>query len=72
MHKVWKFDLKLKERLFLFAFDLIELNSFYNYVIYCIFMLIDFIFLAYYPLNQMYSDFVIPKLSQTVLNNPSG
>ena len=46
-----KFNLKLKERLFLFAFDLIEVNSIFNHVIYSIFVLIEFIFLAYYPLN---------------------
>lgn len=56
-----RFNLKLKERLFLFAFDLIEVNSIFNHVIYSIFVLIEFIFLAYYPLNQIYTDFVILK-----------
>ena len=35
-------------------------------------MLVDFVFMAYYPLNQLYSDFVIPKLSKTVLSTPNG
>lgn len=48
---LFNWNLKLKERLFLFAFDLIELNSVFNYIIYTLFILIDFIFLAYYPLN---------------------
>ena len=56
-----RFNLKLKERLFLFAFDLIEVNSIFNHVIYSIFVLIEFIFLAYYPLNQIYTDFIILK-----------
>jgi hypothetical protein len=58
-----KFKLNLRERLFLFSYDLIELNGFYNYLIFCVFLLIDFIFLAYFPLNQIYSDFVVPKVA---------
>jgi hypothetical protein len=46
-----KWNFKLRERLFLFAFDLIEMNSFYNNLVYCLFIVIDFVFIAYYPLN---------------------
>jgi hypothetical protein len=57
---IFRFNLKLKERLFLYAYDLIDLNSFQNYFIFCLFLVVDYIFIAYYPLNQIYADFVVP------------
>ena len=57
-------NLKFKERLFLFAFDLIEVNSIFNSFIYSIFVLAEFVFLAYYPLNHTYADFVVLKRTQ--------
>jgi hypothetical protein len=61
--------LKLTDKLFLFSFDLIELNQFYNYFIYCLFILLDFIFIAYYPLNQMYSDYTVQKVDKSSSTN---
>lgn len=55
-----RLNLKLGERLFLFSFDLIEMNSFYNYVIMIIFVIADFFFIAYFPLDHIYTDFVVP------------
>lgn len=34
-------------------------------------MVVDYIFIAYYPLNQMYSDYVIPVIPSVVGNTVS-
>ena len=57
--------------MFLFSFDLIELNTFYNYFIYCLFIVLEYIFIAYYPLNQIYQNKTIYVLdaSNTTLTS---
>lgn len=55
-----RINLNFKTKLFLFAFDLIDVNSIYGYVIYSILMIVEMIFLLYYPLNQIYADYVVP------------
>ena len=52
-------EMHFKDKLFLFSFDLLDLNTFYNYFIYSLFMIFDFVFLAYFPLNHLYNDFVV-------------
>ena len=64
----------MKDRLFLFSFDLIDLNTFYNYFIYCLFIALDFVFIGYFPLNQIYEDFIVTRIdvAKSQLNNDSG
>ncbi len=52
-------EMHFKDKLFLFSFDLLDLNTFYNYFIYSLFMILDFVFLAFFPLNHLYNDFVV-------------
>lgn len=65
---MFRIKLNIKQRLFLFSFDLIELNTFYNYVIYSLFLLVDFVFISYYPLNQIYSEFIVVNLPTAASN----
>ena len=44
-------EVNFKDKLFLFSFDLLDLNTFYNFFIYSLFLILDFIFIAYFPLN---------------------
>lgn len=65
--------MNLTDKIFLFSFDLIELNSFYNYLIYCIFLILEFIFIAYYPIYQMYTDYEVHELIDThKISNETG
>ena len=45
------------------------MNSIFNQLIYSVFVLLEFVFLAYYPLNQMYTDYVV--LRRTQMNQDS-
>jgi len=47
-------DQILAERFFLIGFDFLEYNTFYNFYVYSVFLAIDFLFIAYFPLHHIY------------------
>lgn len=58
-----RWEQKLSDKLYLLSFDLIELNVFYNFFTYCIFIALETIFIIYFPLNHIYNDFVVKTVS---------